>query len=130
MKPANCKTCGKVFLKTNFEICPECVKKEQDLIKEINDYCTTKNIVTLKELSLEFGITEVKLEKYLLDRKLVQIMDKLEMTCKACGTKYRIVSEGRLYCKLCYEKLEADLNEPDTDLTPKNFHGYKPKKWL
>jgi len=109
MKPANCKTCGKVFLKSISEICPDCIKKEQELLKNINDYCADKETVTLTELSQEFKEPLTKLEKYLLDRKLVQIMDKLEMVCKGCGTHYRILNEGRLYCKVCFDKLESGL---------------------
>jgi hypothetical protein len=109
MKPANCKICGKVFLKSSFDICPDCVKKEQELIRNINDYCFNKEVVTLEEIGKEFNEPMKKLEKFLLDRKLVQIMDKLEMTCKACGIKYRILNEGRLYCKICYDKLETEL---------------------
>jgi hypothetical protein len=110
LKAANCKICGKVFLKANFDICPDCIRKEQELIKNINDYCYNKKIVTLEEISKEFNEPLKKLEKFLLDRKLVQIMDKLEMTCKMCGVKYRIVSEGRLYCKICFEKLHSQMN--------------------
>jgi len=109
MKPANCKVCGKIFLKTNFDVCPDCIKKEQDLLKNINDYCATRATVTILELSDEFKESVPKLEKFLLDRKLVQIMDKLELVCKMCGVKYRILNEGRLYCKTCYEKLESGL---------------------
>ena len=109
MKASNCKVCGKVFLKSTMDICPDCVKKEQDLIKDINDYCFGKDTVTLAELAKEFGESIPKLEKYLLDRKLVQVMDKLDLICKGCGIHHRILSEGRLYCKVCFEKLGSGL---------------------
>ena len=109
MKPANCKLCGKVFLKSIGEICPDCIKKEQDLIRDINDYCFGKTTVTLAELAQEFGESITKLEKQLLDRKLVQVMDKLELICKGCGLHYRILNEGRLYCRTCFDKFELGL---------------------
>lgn len=109
IKPANCKICGKVFLKSSLEICPDCIRKEQELIKGINDYCFGKTCVTLAELAKEFGESTNKLEKYLLDRKLVQIMDKLDLICKACGVHYKILNEGRLYCRSCFDKLELGL---------------------
>lgn len=109
MKPANCKICGRVFLKSIGEICPDCIKKEQDLIRDINDYCFGKTTVTLAELSQEFGESTTKLEKHLLDRKLVQVMDKLDLICKGCGVHYRILNEGRLYCRTCFDKFETGL---------------------
>lgn len=115
MKPANCKICGKVFLKTTFDVCPDCIRKEQELIKDINDYSAIREKVTLVEISDIFKEPIEKLEKFLLDRKLVQIMDKLELVCKMCGTNYRLVSEGRLYCKACYEKLETGFATPKAD---------------
>lgn len=117
MKPANCKVCGKVFLKSNFDVCPDCIRKEQELLKNINDYCADKSTVTLKELSDTFKEPIEKLEKFLLDRKLVQIMDKLELVCKMCSVKFRILSEGRLYCKTCYEKLNENFATIKTDDT-------------
>lgn len=115
MKPANCKVCGKVFLKSNFDVCPDCIRKEQELIRDINDYCMGKEAVSLREISDVFKEPIDKLERFLLDRKLVQIMDKLDLTCKMCGVKYRIISEGRLYCKTCYEKLNENFANPKAD---------------
>lgn len=120
IKPSNCKTCGKVFLKSSIDICPDCIKKEQELIKDINDYCFTRETVTLSELAKEFGESIVKLEKYLLDRKLVQVMDKLDLICKGCGVHYRLLSEGRLYCKVCFEKLGSGLSSSSLELPPNN----------
>ncbi len=109
MKPANCKICGRVFLKSTIDVCPDCIRKEQALIKDINDYCVDKVTVTLAELAREFDESIAKLEKYLLDRKLVQVMDKLDLICKGCGVHYRILNEGRLFCRTCFDKLELGL---------------------
>ncbi len=109
LKAANCKTCGKVFLKSINEVCPECIKKEQDLLKGINDYCYSRTSVSLHELAHEFDESVAKLEKYLLERKLVQVMDKLDLICRGCGVHYTILNEGRLYCKSCFDKLELGL---------------------
>lgn len=121
MKPANCKVCGKVFLKSTLEVCPDCIRKEQELIKDINDYCFGRDSVTLAELSKEFGESIVKLEKFLIDRKLVQVMDKLDLVCKACGTHFKLVSEGRLYCKVCFDKLGTGLSS--TNVEANNQHN-------
>lgn len=131
MKPANCKICGKVFLKSNFDVCPDCVRKEQELIKDINDYSAAREKVTLQEISDIFKEPVEKLERFLLDRKLVQIMDKLDLICKMCGKHYNIVSEGRLYCKTCFEKLETGFVAPkaeETTLPGGNTYGAFNKK--
>lgn len=118
MRAANCKLCGKVFLKSNFDVCPDCIRREQELIKDINDYCASKDTVSLSEIAEVFKEPIDKLEKFLLDRKLVQIMDKLELTCKMCGVKYRILSEGRLYCKVCYDKLNENFTTAKVEDSP------------
>lgn len=123
MKPANCKVCGKIFLKANFDVCPDCIRKEQELIKEINDYSSIRDKITLEELAEVFNEPLIKLEKFLIDRKLVQIMDKLELTCKMCNKKFRILNEGRLYCKTCYEKLEANFGKKEQEDSTQGF-GY------
>lgn len=109
MKPSNCKICGRLFIKTSGDICPECIKKEQELLQNINEYAQFKDVMTLEELAQEFDVTVAKLEKFLLDRKLVQIMDKLEITCKKCGQKFRIETLGTLYCKKCRPLIENEL---------------------
>lgn len=127
IKPANCKTCGKVFLKSTMDVCPDCIRKEQELLKGINDYCFTRASVSLAELAKEFDESVAKLEKYLLERKLVQVMDKLDLICRGCGVHYKILNEGRLYCKSCFDKLElglmnASLDDKINPLTGKPFY--------
>lgn len=96
-------------MKATMDICPDCIKKEQELLKNINDYCFGKTSVTLVELAKEFNEPIGKLEKYILDRKLVQVMDQLDLICKGCGVHHKLLSEGRLYCKVCFEKLGSGL---------------------
>ena len=67
------------------------------------------DVVTLDEISKDLEVPVSKLEKFLLDRKLVQIMDKLEITCKNCGKVFRIETLGTLYCPNCRPLMENKL---------------------
>lgn len=109
MKPSNCRKCGKLFIKTVGDICPECIKKEQETLQNVIEYCQFKDVVTLDEISKDLEVPVSKLEKFLLDRKLVQIMDKLEITCKNCGKVFRIETLGTLYCPNCRPLMENKL---------------------
>lgn len=105
----NCKQCGKLFLKTKFDICDACIQEEQDIIKNINDYASSLPEVLLEDISIKFKIPVAKLEKFLIERKLVQIMDKLLLKCKSCGVEFKLSNEGRVHCRKCAEKMESGL---------------------
>lgn len=117
---ANCKECGKLFLKTKFDICDECQQAEQDLIQKINEYGATKPELTLEEIAIEFRVPPSKLEKFIIERKFVQIMDKLILKCKSCGTEFKLSNQGRLHCKKCSEKMESGLSSKDYDQVSNN----------
>lgn len=106
---ANCKECGVLFLKTKSDLCDKCIQAEQELIQNINEFCAAKSEVTLEELVVQFRVPQNKLEKFLIERKLVQIMDKLVLKCKSCGVEFTLTNQGRLHCKKCSEKMEQGL---------------------
>lgn len=123
---SNCKQCGKLFLKTKLDICDDCIQKEQDLIQRINDYVVSigKDDITIEEIAIQFRVSPDKLERFLIERKLVQIMDKLLLKCKSCGVEFKLSNEGRLHCKKCSEKMETGLGGSQYNAVQENSYGF------
>lgn len=106
MEYANCKVCGKVFLKVRDNICPDCREADERDFAKVREF--------LKEfpgssasIVIEYtGVPEKKVMRYLREGR-IEILDDSQnfLTCLKCG---KPITTGK-YCKDCYLKFSKEV---------------------
>ena len=113
-----CKECGKVFddyLNIN-DMCPDCKKKEEELLRQVKDYLWENPGATEAKLEELFGTTHKQIVRWLRDERLeITPESKIKLTCKRCGS---MILKGK-YCKDCATKVGNDLKSLEESLNPK-----------
>ncbi|MCX7796160.1 MAG: MerR family transcriptional regulator [bacterium] len=113
MPLANCKECGKLFLKVASDICPECQRKEEEDFNKVKEYLKEHPNANLSEIMEATGVGENKISKFIRAGRL-----SIKPTCESCG---RPIDSGRL-CPECRIKL---LKEVRNVLAPGSIKEYE-----
>lgn len=100
MPLANCKECGKLFLKVSSDICPECQKKEEEDFDRVKNYLKEHPNAKITEIIEETGVSEIKVNKFIKSGRL-----SIKPTCEVCG---RVIDSGRI-CPECRMKLLREV---------------------
>lgn len=100
MPLANCKECGKLFLKTSSDICPECQKKEEEDFNRVKEYLKENPTSSISEIMEATGVSEAKISKFIRAGRL-----SIKPTCESCG---KVIDSGRL-CPECRVKLLKEV---------------------
>lgn len=109
---ANCDRCGKVFVKSLRDICPDCYKEEEADFQKVYTFLKQQKNreATLMEVVEATGVEETLITKFIREKRLrTSMFPKLNYPCERCGT--RIVT-GRL-CTNCTNELKHDLEKID-----------------
>lgn len=103
----NCPKCGKLFVFTTREICPECAQKEDDEFNVVREYILENPAANIDEVSKATGISPSKILKFLREGRLMLSPnhDNLILQCERCGEP---ILTGRL-CKKCAAQLEQEM---------------------
>ncbi|MEW5819806.1 MAG: hypothetical protein AB1782_06415 [Cyanobacteriota bacterium] len=103
-KIANCKRCGKLFIKQCGEVCPDCLRQD---LNTINNVCNlldaTSKPVKVEEVA-SLTNTSAKAIERLQQRGRFWAYKNLEVSCRFCGESVN-TSKGRDICDDCYAKL-------------------------
>jgi len=100
MPLANCKECGKLFVKISSDICPECQKKEEEDFNRVREYLKTHPNANLQEIIDATGVSEAKVSKFIRAGRL-----SIKPTCESCG---KPIDSGR-FCPECRLKLLREV---------------------
>jgi len=100
MALANCRECGKLFLKISSDICPECQKKEEEDFNRVKDYLKENPNAKIAEIMEGTGVTETRINKFIRAGRL-----SIKPTCESCG---KAIDSGRL-CPECRLKLLREV---------------------
>lgn len=122
MELKNCPECGKLFVYSVREICPDCAQKDEENLEKVRDYLYKNANATIEEISEETGVPTNKILGYLKDGHLMlKEGNPFLLVCEKCKTP---ILTGR-YCDKCKEELKRKLSktsetiEPNTKLTGK-----------
>lgn len=102
----NCRRCYRLFDKTSHDICPTCIREQQELVGVIRDYLKKHPYATVPEVS---EATQIVVEDIvdLIDQHVLILVDfpNFTLTCERCG---RATQNGR-FCNSCREELTVEL---------------------
>lgn len=103
----NCPNCGKVFVKVNRNLCPECIEKEESEFEEVRKYLKDNPGASVDEISEIVGVDEKKILRWMREGRLDVSFAGAgqELTCKRCGAP---ISLGNL-CSSCIKLLSGQM---------------------
>ncbi len=130
MEYSNCPRCGKLFVRLNKPICPECEKEEEKAFDNLRDYLDKNPDQPMAVVSDNTGVPMRRILQYIRDGRLEMTMgiaDENPLKCVRCGTPILIGT----YCTPCQIKYTQDVqNMMDESIAAKKQTGmhYKPKR--
>ncbi|MDI6602213.1 MAG: MerR family transcriptional regulator [Thermoanaerobacteraceae bacterium] len=113
MKLKNCKRCGKLFVYNGIDLCPDCIREDEEDFKKVKDFLYQYPKASVFEISEATGVAPEKILNFLKQGKLEISSDNtgITLTCERCG---RPINSGR-FCEEClkiirnqFEGLSAD----------------------
>lgn len=105
---ANCSRCDRLFVKTNKDLCPVCIKEIEDEYIRCAEYLREHKLVSLYELSEATEVSVKQITRFIKEGRIsVADFPNISYTCESCGAPIR---EGKL-CKKCSERLNKDIKK-------------------
>jgi len=121
----NCPECGKVFVYTSVNMCPECRKEEEQEFIKVKEYLYKNPKIGIYELSEATEVDEAKIIRWVREGRIEgKSFPGIVVTCDRCG---KPIPEGR-YCQSCSNELARGFlniskkNEESTQKTTAKFH--------
>ncbi len=123
----NCPVCGKVFVKINRNLCPDCIDKEEQEFEEVRKYLKDNPGASVMEIAEVTSVDENKILKWMREGRIdVTFTGGVGLNCKRCGVQ---ITAGNL-CAKCAKALAnqfktisttpaAKPEEPEKNKDPK-----------
>lgn len=109
----NCKSCGKLFVRTTAnEVCPECRKEEEKKFQIVYEFMRKRvnREATIPEITEATGVEEDLIIKFVREKRLrASQFPNLSYPCEKCG---KDIQEGKL-CEECSKELSDALAYQD-----------------
>lgn len=118
MEVASCPVCGRLYMKSVVNMCPDCLRKEEENEKIVSEYVDTHPRCTVEEVHAVTGIKESVIYRMIKSGRL-QECENLYYPCQQCG---KTINKGRL-CKNCMENFLEQVK----DMKAKEEKFEKPK---
>ncbi len=112
----NCPRCGKIFARLSRNLCPQCVRDEDDMITKVNGYLREHKGAGLFDVVEATGAEETLVLRLIREGRIM-VSDAPAIKCERCG---RAISEGR-FCNSCATELSRGLRgdpKPAAQPTP------------
>ncbi len=121
MNWANCSRCGQAYthVEGGRDICPACVRVEDDHYGLVFRYLSTRPSATAQEIAQETGVDIKEIYRYVRENRLQLIKNDTGLFCESCGIP---ISQGKM-CEKCFQKLSADIQN-DLLKTRENLKKY------
>ena len=112
----NCSQCGKVFVRINRNICPDCMDKEEHEYEEVRKYLKDNPGASVMEIAEVTGVHEDKILKWMREGRIDAIYrgDGV-ITCKRCGAS---ITAGNL-CAKCAQSLASQFKSAASAVAPR-----------
>lgn len=113
----NCKGCGRLFNIIHRDICPVCVKDEEEKFYQIRNYLKENKGATTYQVHEATGIAMKLIIKFVREGRLSTLNSpNLTFPCESCGDE---IKEGK-YCKPCKDRLTKGLESSREELRTTN----------
>ncbi|HEY5039496.1 MAG TPA: MerR family transcriptional regulator [bacterium] len=107
MSLANCSRCGKVYLQVSGgrEICPACIKEEENNYLKIFHYMSALPSATAQEIAQATEVDIKEIYRYVRENRLRLVKSDTGLFCESCGVP---ISQGKV-CEKCRNKLSEEI---------------------
>ncbi len=121
----NCPNCGKVFAKTNRDICPACWEIEQTLVDQIADYLHRRPAATSDEVLKDLGVPRAELVR-ILRRGRLKGYDQLAplLVCERCGAP----ADRGTFCANCRNVVLQLTEVPPEEPVEEDFMAHRERQ--
>ncbi len=101
----NCPKCGKLFVYTTRNLCPQCLKEDEEDFDRVREYINNNPQATIEEVSEGTGVTPRRILEYLKEGRLMLQSNNTNiiLRCEMCDEP---ILTGRL-CPNCSKKLKT-----------------------
>jgi len=104
MNLANCSDCGKLFVRKQIDLCPDCVRKIEEDIHNCLSYLHSKPESNIYEVSEATGLSVAKITKFILKKRIsLDEFPNMDYPCDRCGT---LIRENKV-CVPCYQTVSG-----------------------
>ena len=131
MSLANCSRCGKVFSQVTGgkDICPACIKEEDNNYLKIFHYLSTRPSATAQEIAQATEVDIKEIYRYVRENRLRLVQIDTGLRCESCGIP---IAQGKLCencAKILSEEIKSDLEKfkLNRQKEPKNDEIRDPK---
>ncbi len=129
MALANCKQCGSLFNKITRDICEECIKEEEELLRATQNFLRDNRNSQIWQIleaieDLEAGL----LDKWVEEKRINLIKPEDEAGKKQCMYCGREVTGAGNVCKTCEVKKKLSSSKPAALLEEKDDDAPKAKR--
>lgn len=107
MELKNCKRCGKLFAYSRNDVCPDCVRREEETFQLVRDFLKEFPGSKITEVNQNTGVSIKKLMQYLREGR-IEILDDGQnyLKCLKCGEPIKV---GK-YCEKCFRNYRETIN--------------------
>lgn len=107
MEVRNCKQCGKLFNCIGKPICPECLRKREEVFIQVKEYIRENPSAGIAEVSEATGTTVNQIRQWIREERLVLASESADVgiNCEGCG---RPIRTGRM-CPNCKKQMSKTL---------------------
>ncbi|HHX23594.1 MAG: TIGR03826 family flagellar region protein [Tepidanaerobacteraceae bacterium] len=114
MKLKNCPQCGKLFIYSLHNLCPDCIAKDEDNYNLVRDYLYDNPNASVDEISEKTGVPSKNILEYLKEGRLILKKNNINilLSCERCNEP---ILSGR-FCEKCAGKLKNSLSSSKQSL--------------
>ncbi|GAX88892.1 TIGR03826 family flagellar region protein [Effusibacillus lacus] len=107
MALTNCKQCGRLFNRYMKDICPDCVKADENDFYKVSGFLRENRGASPQEVNEATGVSLDKIYRYIREGRLIAThFPNMTYPCERCGIP---IGMGR-FCRNCTEELKAEIN--------------------
>ena len=126
MDLANCRRCNKLFVKDVRDICPDCIRQEEEDLRIVQRHLRKYPKATLFEIAEATGVEEDQILALLRAKHLeIKGSSPIEWPCENCGAP---IKSGTL-CNRCYTDLALGVEQASGTLKNKMDEETWKKEW-
>ncbi len=106
MNVSNCPRCGKVYFKNVKNLCPDCIREDEQMYEKVYRYLRENPKSTVMQVAAETGVPEDRVLSFLREGRIQSAeWKRLEYPCERCGAT---INSGR-YCENCSREVQDSL---------------------
>jgi NMD protein affecting ribosome stability and mRNA decay len=130
---SNCIECGKLFVKSNENLCRDCLTKREIDLEKIREWINLRDEPRLESIEKDTEVDEKTFRKYLIEGRL-RAFSKVIARCDVCNNETHLKTRNIICenCKTSLQNAQPLKNKrelEDTDLYSKSDLKNFKKKW-